>query len=99
MVDTMRLIRLHVNSALLMLVLLAGCDSLHPLVYNMTSCSIEVTYSAANIKNNRVCLPPGKFAGSIGIVSPRAEGLTVIDSLGVNHAYSPDDLSKLPPPG
>lgn len=77
---------------------LNACDGLFPLVYNLTPCPITVIYSAANIRDNKVPLIPGHFAGaSGGFSAPRLENLTVVDNDDQTHSYSRDDLSRLRP--
>jgi len=74
---------------------LAGCEGPHDLIYNMTACPIFVTYSAANILNNTVTLPPGGTAGSTGVVAPNLDEVTIVDGSGVRHVYSANTLSSL----
>jgi hypothetical protein len=77
---------------------LAACDGLFPLVYNLTPCPITVTYSAANIRDNKVPLIPGHYAGAFGGFSaPRVENLAVVDNDGEVHSYASEDLSRLRP--
>ena len=79
--------------------LLTSCESVHPLVYNMSPCLIEVTYSAANIRDQTVDVPPGGEVGSTGIAAPDLENLVVVDGAGVRHAYSSETLASLRPLG
>jgi hypothetical protein len=77
---------------------LTACDGLFPLVYNLTPCPITVTYSAANIRDNKVQLLPGHYAGAFGGFSaPHVENLSIVDNDGQTHSYALKDLARLRP--
>jgi hypothetical protein len=83
------------SAAILLGFALAGCEGPHDLIYNMTACPIVVAYSAANIRNNTVTLPPGGAAGGTGVVAPNLDEVTIVDGSGARHEYSANALSGL----
>jgi len=76
---------------------LGACDSIHPLVYNETPCSITIVYSAANINNLAAAVAPGEYVGTIGIVGPRLRSARIVDDAGVTHDYPEAALPALRP--
>jgi hypothetical protein len=80
-----------------LLIALGACDSIHPLVYNETPCSITVVYSAANIHNHAAVVAPGEYVATIGIVGPRLRSARIVDDAGATHDYPEAALPALRP--
>lgn len=76
-------------------IFLVGCEGPRDIIYNMTPCTITVTYSAANIDKNMLRLPSGDKAGTVGVFSPQLREITIVDSEGIAHSYSASDLARL----